>query len=71
MAQNELILEMSIEAPPVKEQLKRQGFDLNNEDVWQDLYDSVLKLSSTNILTETERENILKKLLRGMYNDSI
>lgn len=67
---SEVILLMSKNAPPVEVQFENQGLTLNNVETWQDLYNSIYKLCLTNILTADEKENALKKLLRGMYNDS-
>lgn len=66
----EVILLMSKNAPPVEVQFENQGLTLNNAETWQDLYNSIYKLCLTNILTADEKENALKKLLRGMYNDA-
>lgn len=66
----EVILLMSKNAPPVEVQFENQGLTLNNVETWQDLYNSIYKLCLTNILTADEKENALKKLLRGMYNDA-
>lgn len=67
---SEVILLMSKNAPPVEVQFENQGLTLNNVETWQDLYNSIYKLCLTNILTADEKENALKKLLRGMYNDA-
>ena len=66
----EVILLMSKNAPPVGVQFENQGLLLNNVDTWQEIYNAIYKLCLTNILTADEKENALKKLLRGMYNES-